>query len=142
MITIDIPIYYSRLHIFLNKEEYDRRKVKRCVSNWFVKEADYNNLTNEFHTSYEKSIVKDSCGGVTIFNSGLYFIALKEYDSTPKKHSILIHELLHVVFEVLRSRNIVETNDSTEAYTYFMEWLTEETMEQINRRNENISERH
>lgn len=134
MITIDIPIYYSRLHIFLNKEEYDKKKVRRCVSNWFVKDSNYSNLTNEFHSSYEKSILKDNCGGVTIFNSGLYFIALKEYDNSPKKHSILIHELLHVVLEVLRSRNIVETNDSTEVYTYFMEWLTEETMEKINKK--------
>lgn len=131
MITIEIPIYYSRLHIFLDEADYSKKKISKCVRNWFVKETDYNKLTSEFNKSYEKSIKEDNCGGVTIFNSGLYIIALRKYNTTPKIFSILIHELLHVVFEVMRSKNIVESDSSTECYTYFMEWLTEEALNKI-----------
>lgn len=61
---------------------------------------------------------------VEIENSGL-IVYIPKYSDTPKCRAVLVHELFHVSYMILKKAGIDCTDYSDEAYAYLLQFLTE-----------------
>lgn len=71
--------------------------------------------------------------GIFAVVQGLHIIRIYEEADfmDPTFHGILSHEILHATFELLRSRGLMHSNESEEAFTYLHDFYTTELYKYI-----------
>lgn len=133
MIEIKIPIYHGTLLIIPNTDTYKEKGLKRFLRRYYrdtkFKGKEAKQRIAYFTQTMQEFIHDSSLDGITMSRGGLYIVSLKTYKHYPADMGILVHELAHVVFELLRGVGMVETSESTEAYTYLLGYLTEHAFE-------------
>lgn len=59
------------------------------------------------------------------------FIWLDKFEYTPKWISILVHECLHLTFEILKDRQLFYSKETEEAYCYYHDYLVKEALDRL-----------
>ena len=117
-IVIQIPIYKTAVLIYWGDRKGLYKAVKRNSDKATARE-----VIEEVAPHTEGVTVKTSGRTVTIY------LASPPRDA--RSVALLIHELSHATNFILQEVGIPHTEDTEEAYTYLLEYLTRETLERI-----------
>jgi hypothetical protein len=110
--TISDHLYRVRIH-FIYKEPIDK------AYQFVAKQGDY--CSKE---QFDKCFKKAS-GFVIWANEQEICLILTDHDGNAKAGTI-VHELFHVVDHVFRDKGLKLTDESAEAYAYYLGWLMDE----------------
>ena len=117
-IVIQIPIYKTDVLIYWGDRKGLYKAVKRNSDKATARE-----VIEEVAPNTE---------GLTVTTSGrTVIIYLASPPRDPRSGAILIHELSHATNFILQEVGIPHTEDTEEAYTYLLEYLTRETLKRI-----------
>ena len=109
---VHIPIFNANLYVYVGKD-FDKFK-DWCLGN----------------TTFPPCLINDwQRWGDSDATTYGYFGEAVIYADEPMKKSVLVHELLHVVLQLLRHRDVEETDD--EVRCYLMGYLYEEVVEKL-----------
>ncbi len=117
-IVIQIPIYKTAVLIYWGNRKGLYKAVKRNSDKATAREV-------------IEEVAPDT-EGVTVTTSGrTVTIYLVSPPQDAQSVALLIHELSHATNFILREAGIPHTEDTEEAYTYLLEYLTRETLNRI-----------
>lgn len=115
---IPVPIYKKEVNVYLN---YTLKELEELI---------YSHYERDIADEIIDGIKGKEYVGITVNIKDVFIIHMPEFNSQSGEHiSILIHELYHVTHALLRLSGINPTQDSEEAYSYLIEYLTNKFFE-------------
>lgn len=105
IVKISEPIYQTDVHFIFDTS---KGKALKYIRKWFE--------PLRFDEHWEKA-------GMMYGDSGDYFIVLPDKKTRWTVTTIIAHEALHVVVNVMRSKGILLSSESEEAFNYFHTWI-------------------
>lgn len=115
---ISDEIYNSQIYVIINA-------TKGTLERFFQKTYGYSYVHDNFCDAFHYVLISETEG------IKFHFLIFKTFDNTPSGIGTFNHELLHLVFSVLDGVGMVYTPESEEAYTYYLNYLTEKILEKI-----------
>lgn len=132
MLKINIPIYDGEVLIALKLEDYDSGYVKKWLKSNYKKDTVGAYEAFKVIEDGWQDVKDGNSRGVTVGKGKLYTVICYDYNS-PSRIGTLIHELTHVVIDILDYSGLTLSRDSEEAYTYLVGWLTEQVFKHIDK---------
>lgn len=115
---ISLDVYPYSILVSLNQTKKQLRKHIKKYQGIDLKEFD--------------KYTKGKYGGIMLcFNSKSHLIHLPHYDGGPQDLSILVHEVWHCAYSILKFVGIYPTNDTNEAYAYLIECILFKILQRI-----------
>ena len=115
---ISHEIYNSQIFVMVNA-------TKVGLERFFRKNYGHSYTHDNFCSAFHYILISETEG------IKFHFLIFEKFDNSPSGVGVLNHELLHLVFSVLNSVGMVYTPESEEAYTYYLNYLTERTLEKL-----------
>lgn len=115
IIEIPMKVYPFTLILSINDS---KKEVKR-----FFKE-------NKLKCKHD-CFIKNSDAIFIKFANNQFFIRIKNWKNKSKQIGLLSHELLHCTFSVMNEIGVRYSDESEEAYTYFFQYLLEQSLKEI-----------
>lgn len=89
-------------------------------------------LSKQEITQFTEDLNEHSSGrSMPIKSKRCFCIWVKEYPDTVDAIAVMSHEILHIVFMIMAEVGIEYSQESEEAYTYLMQFLTEAIYEKL-----------
>ena len=57
-----------------------------------------------------------------------HYLIFEEFSNTPYGIAVFMHEVYHLIHSILQERGLVHSDDSEEAFTYYLQYLTEKIL--------------
>jgi len=111
-------IYYTNIFVLVDAT---KGSLVRYFKKHYGHHYTHDNFCNAFHYMLASEVE-----GVKY-----HFLIFEKFDNTPAGIGTFNHELLHLVFSVLDNVGMVYTLESEEAYTYYLNYLTERILEKL-----------
>lgn len=124
---------------FLIEDEVFNRKIYVVVGD---PEKSRNHLKRKFKLSYE------DCDSISKENDGCYFsvtnhksqrkvfvIWVKNFRNTPGDIAVVAHEILHLTFAVMCYIGVKISDDSEEAFTYYMDSILKKVLLKLSKKS-------
>ncbi len=123
LFTVDyLELYSTSFVISINQSDEELREcLFETLRNKDGSDIAENYLNERMNDLKRKS---PSHQGICVSCEGIYYIRLYEEVNTIYQHGYLAHEIGHAVFFCLRDRGMVFSEDSEEAYTYLIGYIT------------------
>lgn len=112
-------IYHCTIFVSIGKPDAAMRKFLKCLE-----KHGYN------HKSYEEDERKLS-GSIELLGVGNLLIWLEELPTDGVSHGVMSHEIFHAAVAILRRVNMPLTQDSEEAFSYLVGWITRKIFDKI-----------
>lgn len=120
--VVHVDVYNVDIIFFIDKNENEIKKTLKKLSGIRYKNFNENHLDN-----WDKDI--KNLGRMCSFMGGfVVMMKPKECKGFRMFTSTLVHELSHVTHYLLRDRGMELSNETEEAYTYLIEFLTREVL--------------
>lgn len=105
MITIEVPIFAAWVELHTDRAAFAKAHEARS----------------------ERELDMEACDGMSSdFSGSVYMVGVFNGDK-----SVLVHELAHTAFKILRDCNIKADHKNQEAFCYLQEWLFKELHDHI-----------
>ena len=126
ILPILIPIYGRKL-VFIYGDDFKwfKKKFKKDLHTKDVKK-ELKSYLNLF-----KQLQKDPSNGSYCIHDGLKVIHVKEIKDLPRLMSVISHEVLHCVVDIMDEVGVKLSDESQEAYTYLQGYLVQEIIEKL-----------
>lgn len=57
-----------------------------------------------------------------------HYLIFEQFENTPRGIAVLVHEIDHLRLSILKERGLVLSDDSEEAFSYYLQYLTEKML--------------
>lgn len=111
-------IYYTNIFVLIDAT---KTSLERYFKKHYGHSYTHDNFCNAFHY-----VLASEVEGVKY-----HFLIFEKFDNTPSGLGTFNHELLHLVFSVLDGVGMIYTPESEEAYTYYLNYLTERVLDKL-----------
>jgi len=110
--------YHAHIHVISN---YKGDEIRRYFKQKFDVEYDFKeNGETKFGTHFTVSN-KD--------NSDVrHFICIQEFQWTVAQQALVIHEVFHMISDILRDIGIPHTKDTEEAYAFYLQYMIQRVL--------------
>lgn len=117
--TISIDLYSSDVMVHFGS----RKELRKAIARIFNKDTT---------KAIAKEFVGDYLGRTVLLPNGSVILYMPKSPSTIEDYAVLQHEIFHVAFFVLERIGIALSEDSDEAYSYLIQFLTKRILEEFN----------
>lgn len=129
LLYVDVDLFMYGVVFVLDKKHWENGDIKRLVKKEFsatYKEQGYNDLK-------ASALDMNNFDGVHLYGDipGLHVVYIPNWKSTAYWHSVLMHELIHVLHHSMDRAGLSLTDSSEEAYAYSMGLITRELLRKL-----------